>query len=65
MHQVSNEDYQTEFIKLTHIDTTVSVKNFSNLLKENNTYFLNGAWGSGKTEFLIKSEKHSKKNLLL
>lgn len=61
MHQVSNEDYQTESIKLTHIDTTVSVKNFSNLLKENNTYFLNGAWGSGKTEFLIKSEKHSKK----
>lgn len=61
MHHVLNEDYQTEFIKLTHIDTTVSAKNFSDLLKENKTYFLNGAWGSGKTEFLREAEKKAKK----
>lgn len=61
MHHVLNEDYQTEFIELTHIDTTVSAKNFSDLLKENKTYFLNGAWGSGKTEFLREVEKKAKK----
>lgn len=53
-----------EFIKLEHIDTTVAAKNFSELLNDNKTYFLNGSWGSGKTEFLEEVKNHSSKNLI-
>jgi len=41
-----------EFVKLEHIDTSVAAKNFAELLYDNKTYFLNGSWGSGKSEFL-------------
>ena len=51
-----------EFIKLEHIDTTVAAKNFSVLLNDNKTYFLNGSWGSGKTEFLNEVKKNSPRN---
>lgn len=51
-----------EFIKLEHIDTTVATKNFSVLLNDNKTYFLNGSWGSGKTEFLNEVKKNSPRN---
>lgn len=53
-----------EFIKLEHIDTTVAAKNFSELLNDNKTYFLNGSWGSGKTEFLDEVKKNSPKRLI-
>lgn len=53
-----------EFIKLEHIDTTVAAKNFSELLNDNKTYFLNGSWGSGKTEFLEEVKNHSSKKLI-
>ena len=53
-----------EFIKLEHIDTTVAAKNFSVLLNDNKTYFLNGSWGSGKTEFLNEVKKNSPKKLI-
>lgn len=53
-----------EFIKLEHIDTTVAAKNFSELLNDNKTYFLNGSWGSGKTEFLEEVKKNSPKKLI-
>lgn len=53
-----------EFIKLEHIDTTVAAKNFSELLNDNETYFLNGSWGSGKTEFLEEVKKNSSKKLI-
>lgn len=53
-----------EFIKLEHIDTTVAAKNFSELLNDNETYFLNGSWGSGKTEFLEEVKKNSPKKLI-
>ena len=53
-----------EFIKLEHIDTTVAAKNFSELLNDNKTYFLNGSWGSGKTEFLDEVKKNSPKKLI-
>ncbi|VUX07856.1 KAP family P-loop domain protein [Streptococcus vestibularis] len=53
-----------EFIKLEHIDTTVAAKNFAELLNDNKTYFLNGSWGSGKTEFL-KEVKRSSQNKLI
>ena len=53
-----------EFIKLEHIDTTVAAKNFAELLNDNKTYFLNGSWGSGKTEFLEEVKKNSPKKLI-
>ncbi|MFQ9790390.1 MAG: P-loop NTPase fold protein [Streptococcus salivarius] len=53
-----------EFIKLEHIDTTVAAKNFSELLNDNKTYFLNGSWGSGKTEFLKEVKKNFPKKLI-
>ena len=55
---------EREFIKLEHIDTTVAAKNFSELLNDNKTYFLNGSWGSGKTEFLDEVKKNSPKKLI-
>lgn len=53
-----------EFIKLEHIDTSVAAKNFAKLLYDNKTYFLNGSWGSGKTEFLEEVKKNSLKKLI-
>ena len=53
-----------EFIKLEHIDTSVAAKNFAELLYDNKTYFLNGSWGSGKSEFL-KEVKRSSQNKLI
>lgn len=52
------------FIKLEHIDTSKAAKNFSNLLHEKKNYFLNGAWGSGKTEFLNEVQEHTKRKLV-
>ena len=53
-----------EFIKLEHIDTSVAAKNFAELLSDNKTYFLNGSWGSGKSEFL-KEVKGGSQNKLI
>ena len=53
-----------EFIELEHIDTTVAAKNFADLLNDNKTYFLNGSWGSGKSEFLEEVKKNSPKKLI-
>ena len=53
-----------EFIKLEHIDTSVAAKNFAELLNDNKTYFLNGSWGSGKTEFLEEVKNNSSKNFI-
>lgn len=53
-----------EFIKLEHIDTSVAAKNFADLLYDNKTYFLNGSWGSGKSEFLKEVKRGSQKKLI-
>ena len=53
-----------KFIVLEHIDTSNAAKNFSNLLSESRTYFLNGSWGSGKTEFLNEVKKNSQKKFI-
>lgn len=42
-----------------YIDTETAEQNFEILLKQNKTFFLNGAWGSGKTEFIEKVKKRS------
>lgn len=53
-----------EFIKLEHIDTSVAAKNFADLLYDNKTYFLNGSWGSGKSEFLKEVKRGSQNKLI-
>ena len=53
-----------EFIKLEHIDTSVAANNFAELLNDNKTYFLNGSWGSGKTEFLEEVKENFPKKLI-
>ena len=53
-----------EFIKLEHIDTSVAAKNFAELLYDNKTYFLNGSWGSGKSEFLKEVKRASQNKLI-
>ncbi|MFS9067902.1 P-loop NTPase fold protein [Streptococcus infantis] len=52
------------YIKLDHIDTSVAAKNVAKLLEDNKTYFLNGSWGSGKTEFLAEVDKNTNKKLV-
>ncbi|WP_423190361.1 P-loop NTPase fold protein [Alkalibacterium sp. f15] len=52
---------QKEFLELTEINTETAAKHFAKLLEKDKTYFLNGRWGSGKTEFLINTKQHSKK----
>lgn len=48
-------------IKLSKIETEEAEKVFKNLIEDNlhRTIFLNGVWGSGKTNFLYKVEKKS------
>lgn len=55
---------ENKFIQLDEIDTSIAEENFSKLLNEEKTYFLNGSWGSGKTEFLKKVEKKSRKKFV-
>lgn len=54
---ISNND----FIELQNIDTDEAAKKICEYLAENKTYFLNGEWGTGKSEFLINVKRHSKK----
>ena len=56
---------KSEKIQLSYIDTTEAAKNLAKLLEENKTYFLNGAWGSGKTEFLNQTQKYFNKKLII
>ncbi|MGT2801610.1 P-loop NTPase fold protein [Streptococcus henryi] len=58
------EKNSTQNIALDRIDTSVAVENFVILLKENKTFFLNGAWGSGKTDFLVNVSEKSKKKIV-
>lgn len=48
-------------IKLERIKTDIAEDNFNELLKGKKTLFLNGTWGSGKTEFLEKVSAKSDK----
>ena len=56
---------QDEFINLRHINTSIASQNFVKLLEENKTYFLNGKWGSGKTEFLEEAKRYTKKEFVI
>ena len=46
------------------IDTSTSSKNFAKDFKLKKTYFLNGVWGSGKTEYLQEFRNFYKKEKL-
>jgi KAP family P-loop domain. len=50
--------------KEMYIDTSESSKNFAKLLDTHKTYFLNGAWGTGKTVFLEEAEEYSKQKFV-
>lgn len=51
--------------KINRIDTSEYARKFAELLEENGdkTYFLQGVWGSGKTEYLREVEEQSKGKL--
>lgn len=51
-------------MKIKKIDTLEAEKNFAEFLDKNITIFLNGAWGSGKTEFIKNVEKILKKDFV-
>lgn len=52
-------------IKLKDIDTSTAEENIIKFLNENETYFLNGTWGSGKTVFLKNISKKLSPNKLV
>lgn len=52
-------------IILERIDVDIAAKNFAKMLDEKKeNFFLNGSWGSGKTEFLEEVKKNSKKKFI-
>lgn len=53
-----------KFIELEEINTSVAEDKFVELLQNKQTFFLNGSWGSGKTEFLNKVRKKSNKDFV-
>lgn len=56
----SSKSNTGQTFELPRIETTVAAENFAKMIeKENQTYFLNGAWGSGKTDFLEKVKESS------
>lgn len=65
MDKLENDPQSGSIIKLKWIDTKSAAENFSKLLEERKTYFLNGEWGSGKTEFLKKVKESSKKKFVI
>ncbi|WP_285007267.1 P-loop NTPase fold protein, partial [Lactococcus garvieae] len=50
------EEY--EELVINKIDTDESAERFAKYLKKKRTYFLDGKWGSGKTEFIKKANHH-------
>ncbi|WP_301389724.1 P-loop NTPase fold protein, partial [Enterococcus entomosocium] len=59
-----NKNSIEESVELPWIDTSQEAEYFSDLLKVNRIIFLNGEWGSGKTEFLKKIRDTSDKNFI-
>ncbi|AUJ87424.1 P-loop NTPase fold protein [Enterococcus sp. CR-Ec1] len=46
---------------LNHIDVSDRAAYLAGLLENNLTFFLNGEWGTGKSDYLEEVEKHTKK----
>lgn len=51
-------DIEYEDIEIGQINTDESAKRFAKYLSENKTFFLDGKWGSGKTEFIKNASNH-------
>lgn len=51
-------------IEIEKINTSEAEKNFSKLLEDNKTIFLNGTWGSGKSEFIKNVDKRTHKKMI-
>lgn len=49
---------------LNHIDVSDRAAYLAELLENNLTFFLNGEWGTGKSEYLQEVEKHTKKKFV-
>lgn len=49
-------------INIDHISTKTAAHNFLASLEPGKTYFLNGDWGSGKTEFIHEAQEKSELN---
>lgn len=64
MEKFENENQMNMFLNDMHIDTKTASINFSKQLLEFKTYFLNGEWGTGKTEFLKETQKFSDKKFV-
>lgn len=56
---MTKEKTYTNKIKIAHISTKTAAQNFFNSLEFGKTYFLNGDWGSGKTEFIHEVQQNS------
>jgi hypothetical protein len=50
--------------EVERISTSEHAKRYEKLFREKKTYFLNGKWGSGKTEFLKEIEKYSENKFI-
>lgn len=68
MRRENNQNHLNEQFFENEIDTVQSARNFIKLLEENQTIFLNGEWGAGKSTFLKNvenlSSKEQKKNFV-
>lgn len=51
-------------VRIEKIDTSNNAKIFANMINDSpKTYFLDGKWGSGKTEYLKEVEKYLRKDI--
>ncbi|MDE8219833.1 P-loop NTPase fold protein [Erysipelothrix rhusiopathiae] len=51
-------------VRIEKIDTSNNAKIFANMINDSpKTYFLDGKWGSGKTEYLKEVEKYIRKDI--
>lgn len=60
--RIKKKDEESEL--LNHIDVSDISAYLAGLLENNLTFFLNGEWGTGKSEYLQEVENHTKKKFV-
>lgn len=60
--RIQKKDEESEL--LNHIDVSDRAAYLAGLLENNLTFFLNGEWGTGKSEYLQEVENHTKKKFV-
>lgn len=60
--RIQKKDEESEL--LNHIDVSDRASYLAGLLENNLTFFLNGEWGTGKSEYLQEGENHTKKKFV-